>query len=107
MKTAAFTTIAYGILVGAGGIMGYINKGSQVSLIAGCASGVILIGCGLAMRGNRKSIAQAAWWAALLVTLMLLARFGRTFLATGDWMPAGMVAVLSIFSLIGLFVGRK
>lgn len=106
MKTAALTAMIYGALVAAGGIMGYVNKNSVASLIAGGVSGIVLIGCGMAMR-NAGASARGAWWLALVVTLAILGRFGPAFLRTGDWMPAGGTALLSILALIGLIVGRK
>jgi uncharacterized membrane protein (UPF0136 family) len=107
MNLAAITAILYGILVGVGGTMGYVNKGSKASLISGVACAVVLIGCGLVMRGGNAGGARAAWWVAVVVTLAVLGRFGPAFLRTGDWMPAGTTALLSIAALIGLIAGRK
>ena len=107
MKTAALTAIIYGALVGAGGVMGYTRKGSTASLIAGLGCGVVLIGCGLAMRSANEGAGRGAWWAALVVTLLVLGRFGPAFIKSGDWMPAGITALLSVLALIGLVIGRK
>ena len=87
--------------------MGYVNKGSKASLISGVACAVILVGSGLAMRGSNAGAGRAAWWVALLVTVAVLGRFGPQFLSKGNWMPAGITALLSVLALIGLVVGRK
>ena len=107
MKTAAITAIVYGVLVGMGGLMGYRSKGSTASLIAGVGCAVVLIGCGLAMRSSAESTARAAWWASLVVTVLVLGRFGPAFIKTGDWMPAVITVLMSIVALIGLVVGSK
>ncbi|HMV51391.1 MAG TPA: TMEM14 family protein, partial [Blastocatellia bacterium] len=42
--TTAWVVLIYGVLVAAGGAMGYFKAGSTASLIAGLGSGVLLVG---------------------------------------------------------------
>ncbi|HEX8550161.1 MAG TPA: TMEM14 family protein [Abditibacteriaceae bacterium] len=103
MQKASLVSLVYGAFIAAGGIAGYITKGSLASIISGGACGAILIGCGLAMRKGMS----AAWWVALVVTLMILGRFGSAFARTGDVWPSAITAAVSLVALIGLIVGRK
>ena len=96
--------LIYGILVAAGGVMGYAKAGSQASLIAGVASGLALAGASaLMLRGSY----QNGWWLALVVTLLLLGRFGSAALNNGfKFMPGGMVIIVSMIVLAGLLMQR-
>lgn len=96
--------LIYGILVAAGGVMGYAKAGSQASLIAGVASGLALAGASaLMLRGSY----QNGWWLALVVTLLLLGRFGSAALSNGfKLMPGGMIIIVSVIVLAGLLMQR-
>lgn len=96
--------LIYGILVAAGGVMGYAKAGSTASLVAGGISGLLLAGSTfLMLRGSY----QAGWWLALVVTLLLLGRFGMAALNNGfKMMPGGMVIIVSVIVLAGLLMQR-
>jgi uncharacterized membrane protein (UPF0136 family) len=100
---ASWIILIYGILVATGGVMGYIKAGSAASLIAGVISGILLVGSAVAMmRGSY----QAGWWVALIVTILILARFGMAALKGFKMMPGGMVIILSLIALVVLLVHR-
>jgi uncharacterized membrane protein (UPF0136 family) len=87
----------FGIATMIGGTYGYVAAGSLISLIAGIVAGLILILGALSMqKGSRRGL-----YTCLIVTLFLLAQFGRKFFFTdGKFMPAGLMSILSIVSLL-------
>ena len=99
-----WVVLIYGILVAAGGVMGYARAKSVPSLIAGGASGLILIGAAAAMmRGSY----QAGWWLALIVALLLLANFGFRSLSGFKMMPGGLMIILSLIAIMVLLMNRN
>ena len=100
---ASVIVLIYGIMVAAGGIMGYVKAGSTPSLVAGLISGVALAGSAVAMM---KGSYQVGWWIALVVTVALLARFGMAALKEFKMMPGGMVIIMSLIVLAVLFTNR-
>ena len=76
----------YGALALVGGVMGYVKAKSRASLIAGGASGVLLIGG--ALLGISYPVAGLA--IASVVSLALIARFARSVFAKGA-SPIGVV----------------
>lgn len=101
--TTAWVILIYGILVAAGGAMGYFKAGSMASLIAGVGSGLLLAGASMAMM---KGSYQAGWWISLIVALLLLGRFGSAALKGFKMMPGGMVIVLSLIVIAFLVMNR-
>jgi uncharacterized membrane protein (UPF0136 family) len=96
--------LIYGILVAAGGVMGYVKANSMASLIAGGLSGIALVGAAVAMM---KGSYSAGWWVSLIVALLLLGRFGSAMLKSGfKMMPGGMVIILSIIVIAALLARR-
>ncbi len=96
--------LIYAILAAAGGAMGYVKAGSKASLIAGAVSGLALAGgSALMMRGSY----QTGWWLSLVVTMLMLARFGHAAWDKGfKLMPGGMVIILSLIVLAALLAQR-
>lgn len=97
MRTVALYEMLFGILTLVGGIYGYAAASSTISLITGVAAGLILITAGFTMqKGSRRGL-----FGCLVVTLILMAFFGRQFFFTdGAFMPAGLMSILSIISLL-------
>jgi uncharacterized membrane protein (UPF0136 family) len=95
--------LIYGILVLAGGIMGYVKANSMPSLIAGGVSGVLLIGAALAMM---RGMYQIGWFIAIAVAVLLLVRFGIASMSNFKMMPGGLMIILSLIAIIALVVGR-
>ena len=88
--------IIFGLLTIAGGVMGYVRAGSTASIIAGSISGILLLVAAFLMPGNTVvGLALAA-----VVSILLAGRFVPAFLKNGDFMPAGMMSVLSVIGII-------
>ncbi|XP_061370402.1 protein FATTY ACID EXPORT 5-like [Gastrolobium bilobum] len=90
-------TIPYGLVLVAGGLFGYINKGSTASLGGGVGSGLLLIFAGylsLNAFGKRKN----SYLALILETVcaaILTWVMGERYMQTSKIMPAGLVAGIS------------
>jgi len=103
VMTTAWVVLIYGILVAAGGAMGYFKAGSMASLIAGLVSGLLLAGASVAMM---KGSYPAGWWISLIVALLLLGRFGMAATKGFKMMPGGLVIILSLIVIALLIVQR-
>lgn len=99
-----WVVLIYGILVAAGGIMGYARAKSAPSLIAGGISGLILIGAAVAMM---RGAYQVGWWLALIIALLLLVNFGYRSLSGFKMMPGGLMIILSLIAIIMLLMRRQ
>ena len=99
----AWIILIYGILVAAGGVMGYVKAGSRASLIAGGISGLLLIG---AAAGMMRGAYAVGWWVALVVAALLLARFAVASIGNFKMMPGGIMIILSLVAIIFLLLGR-
>ena len=86
----------FGALTIAGGIKGFVKAHSPWSLIAGLLSGVLLLIAGLWL----KDKPQNGLILGVVVSLALAGRFLPKFLKSHDWMPAGMMSVLSVIAII-------
>ncbi|KAJ1971691.1 Transmembrane protein 14C [Dimargaris verticillata] len=86
-----YVGFAYAALVFVGGVVGYAKAGSVVSL----ASGVIM-GSLMAMAAKLTSNDSDDAVLAFGVSLTLLLVMGYRFYATGKFMPAGLVSLLSL-----------
>lgn len=85
----------FGVLTIAGGVIGF-TKGSQVSLVAGGISGVLLLLAGY-LTGSAR--VQAGLILGLVVSLALTANFVRGLMA-GKTMPALPMVVLGTIGVI-------
>ena len=95
MNLAVIASIAYGILAVVGGIMGYMQAKSKISLIAGCGCGVLLlITALLQVQGQSWGLLASA-----IVTGVLLVAFVMRFLKTRKFMPAGLMLILGVPAL--------
>jgi uncharacterized membrane protein (UPF0136 family) len=95
--------LIYGLLVVAGGVMGFVKAKSKASLIAGVISGNLLaMASALMLTGN----AQIGWWMALVTAILLLGRFAVASMKEFKMMPNGMVIGLSIIALVVLLLNR-
>lgn len=99
----AWIILIYGVLVAAGGVMGYMKANSRASLISGGISGVLLIAASMAMMCGAYSL---GWWLALVVAILLLARFALASLNNFKMMPGGLMILLSLIAIIVLLAGR-
>lgn len=99
----SWLVLIYGVLVAAGGVMGYVKANSSASLIAGLGAGLLLVGSSVAMMKNSY---QAGWWIALVVSILLLGRFGSAAMKEFKMMPGGMVIIMSLVVLAALILNR-
>ncbi|MBD1824607.1 TMEM14 family protein [Cyanobacteria bacterium FACHB-DQ100] len=91
----------YGLLVGIGGIIGYIKAGSRVSLMTGLGSAVALGVAAYANSGNRVR----GLLVAILIAIALTTFFGLRWRETRKFMPAGLMTLLSAVAAIAFAVG--
>ena len=97
---AAITTLAYGVLSIVGGVMGYKKAGSQVSLISGTISGLLLlIGAYLLFGGVLSGLILSG-----VVSLLLVIVFVMRLMKTKKFMPAGLMVAFGVMNLICLWV---
>ena len=80
----------FGVICILGGALGYARARSKASIIAGGVSGALLILAGILSRGLIPSVI------AIAVSVLLLAHFGRTFVASRKPMPAIPMIFLSL-----------
>nr|CAB3267044.1 transmembrane protein 14C-like [Phallusia mammillata] len=86
-----WVSFAYAATVASGGIIGYVKAGSSVSLGAG-----ILFGGLAGLGAYRSSVDSSDIWLSLGISLSLGGLMGYRFYNSRKFMPAGLVAVLSI-----------
>jgi uncharacterized membrane protein (UPF0136 family) len=99
LNAPAVTSFVYGSLVVLGGWIGFKKAGSRPSLISGTASGALLLLAGaLCLGGN-----AAGGKLAISVAFLLLAFFGYRFARGKKFMPAGMMAAISLLALAILY----
>ena len=96
MNPGIIVAIAYGILAIIGGIIGYIQAQSKVSLISGSISGLLLIlGGVMQLQGQPWGLILAT-----VVTAVLVIVFGVRLAKTRKFMPAGLMSVLGVATLV-------
>ncbi len=88
---ADIVSYAYAAAVAAGGLMGYVKKGSVVSGLMGLAFGS-LAGFG----AYQTSKDPSNYYLSLGVSTILTGVMGSRALNSGKFMPAGLVAILSL-----------
>ena len=86
-----FFAFAYAILVTIGGVMGYARKGSLPSLVMGLASGLVLF-----YAAYQVSLSPQNATLGFVVCSFLAVIMGYRFFQSGAFMPAGLVAGLSV-----------
>jgi len=93
---SAHPAFGFGAITIAGGLLGYVRKGSKPSLGAGVVCGGLLIASGAMISGGSQynGHSLAAGTSALMTLCM-----GHRLLKTGKFMPAGMVSVLAAASM--------
>ncbi|MBD2518103.1 hypothetical protein H6G93_24615 [Nostoc sp. FACHB-973] len=95
MNLSIIAAFAYGILAIAGGIIGYIQARSQVSLLSGSISGLLLIiAAYLQLQGQTQGLILAVF-----VTAVLVVFFALRLAKTRKFMPAGLMTILGMLAL--------
>jgi len=88
--------IIFGLLTIVGGVIGFVKAGSTASIVAGSISGILLLVAAFLLP-NYQALGLAV---GALTSVLLAGRFIPAFIKTGQVMPAGMMAVLSVIGLI-------
>ena len=96
MSVAVIVVAVYGVLTVTGGIIGYVKAKSSASLLAGLASGSLLLLCASGMaQGHRPPVLGS-----LAIALALGARFVGTWLKNRRVMPDLLMVLLSVATLL-------
>ena len=96
----AVSTLIYGLLSIGGGIMGYRQAGSKVSLISGSVSGLLLLlGAGLMFQGSTVGLRLAQ----IVVTVLIVVFLSR-LIKTRKLMPAGLMVIVGVATLLMLLL---
>lgn len=88
--------IIFGLLTIVGGIMGFVKAGSTASIVAGSISGALLLAGAFLLPGN----VVAGLALAGIVSLLLAGRFVPAFIKTSNFMPAGLMSILSVIGIV-------
>ena len=97
---AAFVTLFYGILAIVGGAIGYKQAGSQVSLISGFISGLLLLISAYLLFGG----AAIGPLLSAVVSLVLVIVFVIRLVKTRKFMPAGLMITVGVINLVTLWL---
>jgi len=92
--TSVWATGAFAALVAMGGVVGYVNTGSVVSLAAGTAFGLLLAVSAFLMRDRKTR--YSGYLLSLVLLGVLGAVMGYRFSLAFKFFPAGLVALLSL-----------
>ena len=94
-------TLIYGVLLLVGGILGYLKAKSKPSLISGVISGLLLLTFGV-LQWQQISIGLVlAQVFAVVLAVVFIIRLWKT----RKFMPAGLMLVLSVATLVILSIG--
>jgi len=96
MSLAQTVVTVYGLFTLIGGIIGYVKAKSNMSLIAGAISGILLLICAMGMASRSVTF----YVGVIAISLALGIRFSSTWLQKRKWMPDLIMASLSLLSLI-------
>jgi uncharacterized membrane protein (UPF0136 family) len=96
LATIIWLILIYALLVAIGGIIGYVKAKSNQSLISGLGSGIALaIAWYVSLQNPTLGLALAA-----AIALALVIVFALRFRATTKFMPAGLLALLSLVATV-------
>jgi uncharacterized membrane protein (UPF0136 family) len=87
----------FGALTIAGGIMGFVTKNSIPSLVAGGVSGLLLLTAGFLIFIAKT---QAGLILGIVASVLLAGKFLPDFILKKVWVPAGMMAILSLAGIV-------
>lgn len=103
MENTAIEVWVYGVIMILGGIAGFVRVGSKASLISGVGFGLVLLVCGFGVWNGLQSNLVAAEVIALLLVVLFAMRYAKK----QRFMPAGMLAVLSLVAAVLFALGLK
>ncbi|XP_022799837.1 transmembrane protein 14C-like [Stylophora pistillata] len=91
MASPDYLSYGFSVIVALGGVIGYVKAGSVPSLAAGLAFGGISALGAYQTSSNPRNV-----WVMLVTSLVLSGVMGSRFARSGKFMPAGLVATLSV-----------
>jgi uncharacterized membrane protein (UPF0136 family) len=101
MTASILAALLYGLLALIGGIIGYLKSRSQISLISGCCSGMLLLSGAVAtLKGNPWGLRMA-----MVVTTLLVIVFIIRWLKTRKLIPAAGMVGFGILALVVMVIG--
>ena len=92
MKLSLWVVLIYADIVLLGGVLGYLQAGSKISLAAGLLFGISLNFCALQMFKKK----MMATYIALLLIFLLDGFFTFRFIKSLQFMPAGLMSLISL-----------
>ena len=102
MRGPSIVILLYGLLVLGSGVIGYTTTESMASLIAGGVFGLGLLASGVGvLRGKDMGFLMAP-----ILTVLLTTFFGYRFVASGEFMPSGLMSVLGVVAFTLYFTLR-
>ncbi len=101
--TAQIVLGLYAVLLGVGGVMGFVKAKSRPSLIAGLISAALAAGCVVLFSQNALLANTLGMALALLMGIF----FGYRYSLSLKFMPAGLMALVSGVVLVILVVTRQ
>jgi uncharacterized membrane protein (UPF0136 family) len=102
MPWLSIAVIVYGIAVAAGGVMGFVEAKSIMSILTGGLAGLLLIGAGIMSASQPK----VGYGFATFLAIALTGFFIYRFMSTHKAMPAMGVIGLSVIMLVLLAIGH-
>ena len=99
MVVGQYVLIVYALLTLLGGLMGS-RAGSKVSLVAGSASGVVLL---VALIVSWFDLVVGLWIGVVVGALLAIV-FGIRLSKTGKLMPSGMMLAVSLVAVLVLLL---
>ena len=97
-KQTALLNSGVGGLVLAGGIAGFLRKGSKASLMAGSTFGGLLLGSAALIWTQKGS--TSGYKLAGIVSFLLAVVMGKKYFSSGVYMPAGLIATLGAITFV-------
>lgn len=97
-----YFSLFYGLMTIIGGVIGYLKVGSMMSLISGSAFGLLILTAAiLVLKGK-----MVGYYGLLAFSGILAVFFGMRYFKSFAMMPAGVMLLLSILTLVGLLVKK-
>ncbi len=95
MSLGVIAAITYGLLAIIGGIVGYTQAKSQISLLAGCGTGILLI------LGGILQIQGLTWGLifSIVMSVFLIITFISRLLKTRKFMPSGLMIIAGFIAV--------
>nr|CDS21476.1 expressed conserved protein [Echinococcus granulosus] len=82
-------SLLFGLVVGGGGVVGYVRAGSTASLVSGLAFGALLL---LGSHHLAKGDARLLLGGSVCLAILMCMRYSKT----GKFIPAGLIGFLSL-----------